>query len=111
MAENTPKDGRDALAGYVMEKVDAWKTWRDNNYGDRWDEYYRLFRGFWTGHDKSRTSERSRVITPELSQAVETAVAEIEDAIFARDRWINTVQDTDDMGQASEPLGQQLLLS
>lgn len=108
MAENTPKDGRDALAGYVMEKVDAWKTWRDNNYGDRWDEYYRLFRGFWTGHDKSRTSERSRVITPELSQAVETAVAEIEDAIFARDRWIDTVQDTDDMGQNSGPLDQQL---
>ena len=106
--EQRPDQNKDELASYVTEKTEAWKTWRDNNYKDRWDEYYRLFRGFWTEGDKNRKSERSRIIAPELSQAVETSVAEIEDAIFARDRWIDVDQDTDDMGKEDASLNQQL---
>ncbi|MCW4027563.1 MAG: hypothetical protein NWE76_08785, partial [Candidatus Bathyarchaeota archaeon] len=66
----------------------------------RWDEYYRMFRGFWTEQDKSRGSERSRIVSPELSQAIETQVAEIEDAIFGRDRWIDLVDDAADQERA-----------
>jgi len=106
--EQRPDQNKDELASYVTEKVEAWKTWRDNNYKDRWDEYYRLFRGFWTEGDKNRRSERSRIISPELSQAVETSVAEIEDAIFARDRWIDVDQDTDDAGEKEAALSQEL---
>lgn len=106
--EQRPDQKKDDLASYVTEKVEAWKTWRDNNYKDRWDEYYRLFRGFWTEKDKNRNSERSRIVSPELSQAIETSVAEIEDAVFARDRWIDVDQDTDDVGNEEASLNQQL---
>lgn len=95
MAPKKPEDynPKDELAGWVTERVDAWRTWRDNNFSKRWDEYYRMYRGFWTEADRTRSSERSRIIGTELAQAVETAVAEIEDAIFARDRWIDVVDD------------------
>ena len=86
MSENQAKDD---LASWITERVDQWETWRDNNYKDRWDEYYRLWRGIWLEVDKNRASERSRIICPELSQAIETSVAELEDATFIRDRWID----------------------
>lgn len=95
-SETKQDSDKDELAAWITQKVDAWETWRDNNYGTRWEEYYRIFRGFWTEADKTRGSERSRIIGTELSQAVETQVAEIEDAIFARERWIDIVDDVDD---------------
>ena len=81
------------LASWIMEKVTSWESWRNTNYEDRWDEYYRLWRGIWTEKDKSRNSERSRIICPELAQTVETMVAELEDATFIRDRWIDVSDD------------------
>jgi predicted GNAT family acetyltransferase len=93
MSENQAKDD---LASWVTERVDQWETWRDNNYKDRWDEYYRLWRGIWLEVDKNRSSERSRIICPELSQAIETSVAELEDATFIRDRWVDVSDDVAD---------------
>jgi hypothetical protein len=93
MSENQAKDD---LASWITERVDQWETWRDNNYKDRWDEYYRLWRGIWLEVDKNRSSERSRIICPELSQAIETSVAELEDATFIRDRWIDVSDDIAD---------------
>lgn len=81
------------LASWIMTKVSAWESWRDTNYQDRWDEYYRLWRGVWTEKDKSRNSERSRIICPELAQTVETMVAELEDATFIRERWVDVSDD------------------
>ena len=54
------------------------------NYEDKHDEYYRLWRGIWVENDKTRQSERSRIIAPALQQAVESAVAEIETASFSQ---------------------------
>ena len=67
-----------------------------SRYDTRWDEYYRIWRGFWTEGDKNRAGERSRIICPELGQAVETCVAELEDATFIRDRWIDVHEDVQD---------------
>lgn len=98
-------DNSNDLAGWITTKVDAWENWRDSNYQDRWDEYYRLWRGIWTEHDKNRLGERSRIICPELSQTIETTVAELEDATFIRERWIDIKddiadQDREDIAQA-----------
>lgn len=84
------------LAGWIMQKVSAWEDWRDQNYQERWDEYYRLWRGVWIEADKSRNGERSRIICPELSQTIETMVAELEDATFIRERWIDVTDDIQD---------------
>jgi len=81
------------LASWIMTKVNSWESWRDTNYEDRWDEYYRLWRGIWTEKDKNRNSERSRIVCPELAQTIETMVAELEDATFIRDRWIDVSDD------------------
>lgn len=89
-------ENESTLASWIMEKVDAWEEWRDSNYSERWDEYYRLWRGIWTDADKSRNGERSRIICPELSQTVETMVAELEDATFIRERWVDVADDVGD---------------
>ena len=92
----TDSADKESLASWVMERVNSWEEWRNTNYDTRWDEYYRIWRGFWTEGDKNRAGERSRIICPELAQAVETCVAELEDATFIRDRWIDVAEDVDD---------------
>lgn len=82
--ETPAGDKFDALAGWIMERVEAWRQWRDSNYSDDWDRYERLWRGIWSDKDQMRKSERAKVITPALSEAVESAVAEIEEAVFGR---------------------------
>ena len=61
-----------------------WRNHYDANYEAKHQEYYRLWRGQWAEQDKTRQSERSRIIAPALQQAVESAVAEIETASFSQ---------------------------
>ena len=58
-----------------------------------WDEYYRLWRGIWSVEDKTRQMERSRLIAPALQQAVESSVAELEEATFGRGKWFDIKDD------------------
>jgi len=58
-----------------------------------WDEYYRLWRGIWSAEDKTRQTERSRLIAPALQQAVESSVAELEEATFGRGKWFDIKDD------------------
>lgn len=87
---------RDELTGWVMARVDPWRRWRDTQFKDRWAEYYRLWRGFWQENDKNRDSERSKLISPALQQAVEMTVAEMEEATFGRGEWIDISDDYED---------------
>ena len=82
-----------ALAGWLTTRLTAWRQHRDNNYLTKWDEYYRLWRGIWSYEDKSRESEKSRLISPALQQAVESSVAEIEEATFGRGKWFDIKDD------------------
>ena len=82
-----------ALAGWLTTRLTAWRQHRDNNYLTKWDEYYRLWRGIWSYEDKSRESEKSRLISPALQQAVESSVAEIEEATFGRGKWFDLKDD------------------
>ncbi|MHC4372121.1 MAG: hypothetical protein ACYSW8_31330, partial [Planctomycetota bacterium] len=63
---------------------------------DRWDEYYRIWRGRWDSSSRSRASERSKLIAPASQIAVDTAAAEILEAAFARDSFIDINDDFKD---------------
>lgn len=84
------------LAGWIMDKADRWREHYDSNYKLKHEEYYRIFRGIWSADDKSRESERSRLISPATQQAVESAVSEIEEATFGRGRWFDIRDDRKD---------------
>lgn len=81
------------IISYVMPRVKEWEEYRQNNFDDKWDEYYRLWRGIWKDSDSTRKSERSKLISPALSQAVEASSAEIEEAIFGRGRFFDLSDD------------------
>jgi len=81
------------LAGWLSSRLEEWRNHRDSNYLDSWDEYYRLWRGIWSASDKTRQSEKSRLIAPALQQAVESSVAEIEEATFGRGKWFDIKDD------------------
>ena len=81
------------LAGWLGSRLEEWRNHRDSNYLDSWDEYYRLWRGIWQSSDKTRQSEKSRLISPALQQAVESSVAEIEEATFGRNKWFDIKDD------------------
>ena len=92
--------GADTLDSWVIEKVDDWNdTWK-TNYKNAFDEYYRLWRGKWSEEDKANQSERSTIISPALQQAVESSVAEIEEATFGRGAFFNI---RDDITLPEEP--------
>ena len=81
---------------WVMEKCNSWRNHFENNYEEKFDEYYRLWRGIFSSEDRTRDSERSQIISPALQQAVESSVAEIEEATFGRGRFFDIKDDLRD---------------
>lgn len=77
-------DKFEPLAIWVMKRVNAWTTWRDDQYKQKFTEYERTWRGIYSGKTPERSSERSTIVTPALSEAVENGCAEIEEAAFGR---------------------------
>ena len=84
------------LENWVINKADEWRDHYQANYEQKFDEYYRLWRGIWAAEDKTRDSERSRLISPALQQAVESSVAEVEEATFGRGKWFDIRDDRND---------------
>jgi hypothetical protein len=93
-AKNPESSG--GLVSYVMQRVERGRNVRDQKYQKRWEEYTRLWRGFWTEDDRGLASERSRLISPALQQAIEMSVAEIDEALFNRTAWIDIEDDIAD---------------
>lgn len=81
------------LISWVMEYVDSWEDHRDSNFRTKWDEYERLWRGTWAAADKTRKSERSRLINPALQQAIEATVAELEESTFGKGKYWFDLED------------------
>jgi hypothetical protein len=84
------------LEGWVVDKCQGWRNHFESNYAEKFDEYYRLWRGQWAAEDKTRQSERSKIISPALQQAVESSVAELEEATFGRGKWFDIEDDVAD---------------
>ena len=83
----------ETLEGWVIGKCDDWRDHFESNYEQKFEEYYRLWRGIWSGADRNRESERSKIISPALQQAVESSVAEIEEATFGRGKFFDMKDD------------------
>jgi len=87
---------QESLEEWVMTKCEDWRDYYESNYEERFEEYYRLWRGQWDPHDSQRGSERSRIISPALQQAVESNVAELEEATFGRGKFFDITDDVND---------------
>jgi hypothetical protein len=102
MAETTykfdePSDSDKELVSFVVNHCDRWRDYRDTNYLTDWLEYERIYTGEWDAQDKTRESERSRIVTPATQQAVETRHAEIIEAIFGQGEFFDIADDVKDV--------------
>lgn len=95
------------LVSFIVDHCNRWRDHRDVNYLDKWEEYERLWRGIWDGADKTRESERSRLITPALQQAIEGKQAEISEAVFGRGDFFDITDDRQDQDKSDIPLVRQ----
>jgi hypothetical protein len=85
------------LVKWVVDHCERWRDFRDENFLDKWLEYERIFRGQWASEDKTRESERSRIISPATQQAVETRHAEIIEAIFGQGEFFDITDNLKDV--------------
>lgn len=92
-----PSESDKELTAFVVNHCDRWRDSRDENYLEDWKEYERIFRGVWANEDKTRESERSRLISPATQQAVETRHAEIMEAVFGNGEFFDIKDDLKDV--------------
>ena len=92
-----PTESDKELTAFVVNHCDRWRDYRNTNYLDDWLEYERIFTGEWAAEDKTRDSERSRIVTPATQQAVETRHAEIIEAIFGQGEFFDIQDDIRDV--------------
>lgn len=103
--EEVPTSDADReLIGFINDHCDDWRDHRDVNYTLYWEEYERMFRGLWDPADKTRDSERSRLITPAMQQAIESKQSEISEAVFGRGRFFDIEDDLQDQNKADMEL-------
>jgi hypothetical protein len=100
-----PSDSDKEIVSFVVDHCDRWRDWRDTNYLTLWERYERLFRGEWAAEDKTRESERSRIVTPATQQAVETRHAEIMEAIFGQGEFFDISDDIRDVNGSPLDVG------
>lgn len=107
-----PTESDKELTSFVIDHTDRWRDWRDTNYLQKYLEYERIYRGEWAAEDKTRDSERSRIVTPATQQAVETRHAEIMEASFGQGEFFDIeddLQDVDGNPMDVEMLKKQLM--
>lgn len=94
MADDISKD-KDTIESWVIAKVDEWNDHFVQEYKDKFEMYERKWRGIWDEADRgsSPKKERSKIISPALQQAVESSVAEIEEATFGRGTFFSIKDD------------------
>ena len=94
--KNELSENEKELVAFVVDHTDEWREYRDQNFMDEWLKYERTWRGKWESTDKTRDSERSRVISPATQQAIETRHAEIMEAVFGQGEFFDIDDDLTD---------------
>jgi len=94
--EDPVSESDEELVAFIIDHCDRWKEHRDNNYQAKWDEYERLYYGVWSDEDKTRDSERSRLVSPAIRQAVENKTSEIIEATTGRGEFFELEDDAAD---------------
>ena len=90
-----------ALVEYVTTHCDRWREFKEVNYEKKWDEYERLYYGIWSDEDKTRESERSKIVSPAIRQAVENKTSEIMEATTGRGEFFELQDNAMDENQMS----------
>lgn len=90
------QDNGKELVQWITARCNDWRDYRDTNFLDEWDTYERFWRGEYSAEDKSRESERSRIISPMTLQAVEAYTAEIDEAVFGSGNFFDIEDNWDD---------------
>jgi len=104
-----PTENDKEITAFVTDHCDRWRDYRNTNFMTAYLEYERIFRGEWASEDKTRESERSRIVTPATQQAVETRHAEIMEAIFGQGDFFDIKDDLRDVN--GNPLDVEALKS
>ena len=94
--EDTVTEADKELVAFVVDHTDRWREWRDTNYMIKWDEYERLYYGIWADEDKTRETERARIVTPAIRQAVDNKVAETIEGLSANGKFFDIEDDAQD---------------
>jgi hypothetical protein len=100
-----------ALVEYVTTHCDRWREFKEVNYEKKWDEYERLYYGIWSDEDKTRESERSKIVSPAIRQAVENKTSEIMEATTGRGEFFelqDNAMDENNMSVDVEMIKKQL---
>jgi hypothetical protein len=97
--EDTVTEADKDLVAFVVDHTDRWREWRDTNYMQKWDEYERLYYGIWADEDKTRETERAKIVTPAIRQAVDNKVAETIEGISAGGKFFDIEEDVQDQDQ------------
>lgn len=77
------------LVQWVTDHCDRWREHRDQNWEQLWKQYEYLYRGIWDGSNQLRETERSKLVSPAMQQAIETRHSEIVEAIFGNSDWFD----------------------
>lgn len=85
-----------SLVEFVTVQCDNWRDYRDTNYEKQWDEYERLYYGIWSDEDKTRESERAKIVSPAIRQAVENKTSEIMEATTGRGEFFELKDNVQD---------------
>ena len=98
------------LVSFVVDHCDKWRDWRDTNYETKWDEYERIYYGVWSAEDRTRDSERSKIISPATRQAVDNRVAETMEGFAGTGKLFEINDDGLDQERTDVEMMQALLL-
>jgi len=98
------------LVSFVVDHCDKWRDWRDTNYETKWDEYERIYYGIWASEDRTRDSERSKIISPATRQAVDNRVAETMEGFAGSGKLFEIVDDLKDGDKTDVEIMQALLI-
>jgi hypothetical protein len=98
------------LVSFIVDHCDRWRDWRDTNYEEKWDEYERIYYGVWSAEDRTRDSERSKIISPATRQAVDNRVAETMEGFAGSGKLFEITDDGLDQDRTDVEMMQALLL-
>jgi hypothetical protein len=111
MEEEAPETQSEKdLVSFVVDHCDRWRDWRDSNYETKWDEYERIYYGVWSAEDRTRDSERSKIISPATRQAVDNRVAETMEGFAGSGKLFEISDDGLDQDSTDVEIMQALLL-
>lgn len=84
------------LVAFVTSHCDSWRNHRDTEYLPKWEEYERLYKGVFSESEKTRASERSKIVSPAIQQAVDTRLAEMAEAVLSQDVFFDIDDNKED---------------